>query len=332
MNDIDFVLLWVDGSDPEWLNEKNFYSPVIIDDSNSNNRFKDLGLLKYWFRAVEAYTPWVRKIHFVTWGHLPNFLNTDHPQLHIVRHEDYMPHEWLPTFSSHALEMNMHRIPDLSEHFVYFNDDTFIMHPVQKDFFFKKGLPCTKAVEVPIGFIGKPEVWSFAAVNDIGIINKHFKKREQEKKFRWKYLNQHYFWFENVRTAMMGFFFPDYYTGFKTFHCPAAFLKSTFIEIWDKETEKLELTSSHKFRNKDDVNQWVAQWWQIASGKFEPIHFETQNFAVSANSILKIQMAIEKTEYDMICISDNENTTETDIGSIIMSFEKKLPHKSAFER
>ena len=63
---IDFVIPWVDGNDPKWKIEKDKYSPTKADESNASNRYRDWGLLPYWFRAVEKYTPWVNKIYFVT--------------------------------------------------------------------------------------------------------------------------------------------------------------------------------------------------------------------------------------------------------------------------
>ena len=94
---IDFVITWVDGSDPAWNKERMQYSESSKED-NGEERYRDWGLLKYWFRGVEQYAPWVRKIHLVTWGHLPKWLDTCSPRLHIVRHEDYIPREYLPTF------------------------------------------------------------------------------------------------------------------------------------------------------------------------------------------------------------------------------------------
>ena len=133
---IDFVILWVDGNDPEWQSEKAKYDSNINDDSNSASRYRDWGLLPYWFRGVEKFTPWVNKIHFVTWGHIPEFLKINNPKLNIVKHTDFIPAEYLPTFSSHAIELNIHRIPGLSEKFVYFNDDTFIIRNMDKKAFF----------------------------------------------------------------------------------------------------------------------------------------------------------------------------------------------------
>ena len=82
MDKIDFVVTWVDGSDPIWQKVKNQYSAEGAD--TRVTRYRDWDQLKYWFRAVEKYAPWVNKVHFVTFGHLPQWLNTDNPKLNIV--------------------------------------------------------------------------------------------------------------------------------------------------------------------------------------------------------------------------------------------------------
>ena len=332
--DIDIVVLWVDGNDPAWQAEKAKYSPKKIDDSNSVSRFRDWGLMPYWFRAIEQFAPWVRTIHFVTWGHLPSFLNTEHPKLHIVRHQDYIPAEWLPTFSSHTLEMNVHRIPGLSEHFIYFNDDTFLMRPLKETDFFRDDLPCAQATEIPLGFIGRPEVWAFAAANDLGIINQHFKKRTLSRTVKRKLVDRRYHWYDNLRTCSLRFLFPDYFTGFKNFHCPAAFLKRTFETLWQEESELLSTTSSHKFRSKDDVNQWLAQWWQIASGSFAPARLSAANVAITDENIDRILAMISSQQYDMLCLADPEASVafETMSTAIQQAFAELLPKKSTFER
>ena len=58
--EIDFVIIWVDGSDPEWLAEKAKYAPPADTDSRPE-RYRDWGLLPYWFRGVEKFAPWVER-------------------------------------------------------------------------------------------------------------------------------------------------------------------------------------------------------------------------------------------------------------------------------
>ncbi|MBO6061703.1 MAG: Stealth CR1 domain-containing protein, partial [Clostridia bacterium] len=187
--DIDFVVLWVDGNDPEWLAEKRKYQSEVVDDSNAPNRFRDWGLMPYWFRAIEKFTPWVRKIHFVTCGHIPPWLNTEHPKLNHVKHSDYIPSEYLPTFSANTIEMNIHRIPDLAEHFVFFNDDTLITRKMEEKAFFNAGLPCCCGIEVPAQFRGSLGIWQHLIANDLRVVNNHFNKRDQLLIYRRKYVN-----------------------------------------------------------------------------------------------------------------------------------------------
>lgn len=104
--DIDFVIPWVDGSDQEWIELFNKYAPSgkkkNID--FSAERYRDYGLLKYWFRGVEKFAPYVRKVHFITNGQKPDWLNTDCPKLNWVKHSDYIPQDCLPVFSSHPID------------------------------------------------------------------------------------------------------------------------------------------------------------------------------------------------------------------------------------
>lgn len=331
--DIDFVILWVDGNDLAWQAEKSKYQPQKESENNSVNRYRDWGLLPYWFRAVEKFAPWVRKIHFVTWGHLPDFLNLNVPKLHIVRHDEFIPEEYLPTFSSHVIEMNIHRIPDLAEHFVYFNDDTFLLRSFQPEDFFRDGLPCTYGGEVPIELVGNIGTWLHAAVNDLGIVNAHFPKRESVAKYGKKYRDKRYRWKDNLRTLILEKFYPDYFTGFKNLHAPAAYLKESFWKIWEAEPEKLASTCQDRFRTSDNVNQWVVLWWQIASGQFSPAIIDNLVASINENTIDELCLAIEKQSHDYICLNDPDESIgfEQLAGRLASSFSKILPEKSSYE-
>ena len=110
MNEIDFVILWVDGNDPAWREEFVRTRQAENDDA-SEIRYRDWRNLHYWFRSAERFAPWVRKVHFITWGHLPAWLRRDHPKLHIVNHRDFIPAEYLPhiQFEHHRTEYPPHR-------------------------------------------------------------------------------------------------------------------------------------------------------------------------------------------------------------------------------
>jgi len=99
------------------------------------NRYRNRNELQYSMRSLEQYMPWVRNIYLVTDGQVPDWLNTDHPKVTLVSHNDLIGDKYLPTFNSICLESHLHRIPNLSEYFIYFNDDLFINRPVSKETF-----------------------------------------------------------------------------------------------------------------------------------------------------------------------------------------------------
>lgn len=330
---IDIVILWVDGSDPVWLEEKRKYTPPSAKDSNSVNRYRDWGLLPYWFRAIDTFMPWVRKVHLVTWGHVPAFLNLDAPKLNVVKHTDFIPAEYLPTFSSHAIEMNIHRIPDLSEHFIYFNDDMFLLRPMEPEWFFRNGLPCTYGREVPWTFTGEVGIWAHAAANDLGVINAHFPKKDAIRHHGSKFYSKCYGWKNNLRTFMLNTLFPDHFTGFQNLHAPAAYRKQTFEEVWAAEPELLDSTCRDKFRQASNVNQWVCLWWQVASGNFEPSIVDNVVDSVTADNLEKMCSIIEGQAHDFVCINDPESNVDFEALSARLkeAFETILPQKSSFE-
>ncbi len=325
-NKIDFVICWVDSKDEEWQKEKAEFSPDIMTD-NRDIRYRDFDNLQYWFRGVEKHAPWVNKIHFITWGHLPSWLNTNHPKLNIVKHEDYIPKEYLPTYSARPIEVNLHRIEELSEQFVYFNDDMFIVKPVKSTDFFLEGYPRDiAAIDIAIK---ADEIHGSAAQNSIYIINKYFDKKKSIRKNFSKWYNPIYGKYL-IKTLLLSPW--NYFTGFHVSHLPNAFLKSTFIEVWEKESDRLIFTSSNKFRNKSDLTQYIFKFWQLASGNFKPGKAMGKNFNLGKN-LESAVTAIEKQNYKLICLNDSDliNDFEKTKEKINQSFNKIFPDKSKFE-
>ena len=219
---IDFVVLWVDGNDPKWQEEKNSYKQEKNEHINGAIRFRDWEQLKYWFRGVEKFAPWVHKIYFVTWGHLPEFLDVKNEKLVIVNHKDYIDKKFLPTFNSNVLDLNLKNIKELSEKFVYFNDDMFLINNVTEEDFFDGEMPKDEYTESPI--LSEQEEFPHNLLNNMYIINKHYKKsfsKNLGKKYNFKYGLKN-----NLKTLFCSFY--DTYVGFYNPHIPQAFIKSDF--------------------------------------------------------------------------------------------------------
>lgn len=335
MQKIDFVIMWVDGNDPEWQQEKNKFD-VKNNADGTIYRYRDWDLLKYWFRGVEKFAPWVNKIHFVTWGHLPEFLNVNNSKLNIVNHKDYIPKEYLPTFSANTIELNLHRIKDLADNFVLFNDDLFLINNVSENDFFKNGKPMD-TVALNVHCPKKSLISQYFCINDVNIINEHFDFKKSIKENWSKWFN-----LKNGKPMLRTFalYSCPRFPGFWQHHLTNSYNKKTLEEVWEKEFEILNNTCLHKFRETTDVNQWVFKEWQIASGNFEnrSIKFG-KTFYIDRDGIsnLKNEMLnyIVKQKGKMIAINDGPMSDEEFknlVNELKNNFEKILPEKCSFEK
>ncbi|MDE7269040.1 MAG: Stealth CR1 domain-containing protein [Acetatifactor sp.] len=331
MEQIDFVVTWVDGADEAWRQEKAKYSQAAGDDDR-RERYRDWELLRYWFRGVEQYAPWVRKIYFVTWGHLPKWLDTQNPRLEIVRHEDYIPEEYLPTFNSNVLEIYLHKIKGLSEHFVYFNDDMFLLDRVKPEDFFRDGKPCDMlALQAVVANPSNP-VMSYLYLNNSLVLARHFDKRQNMKSQPGSYFRIGYpptrFWYNVLERA-----FP-LYTGFYTVHGPSPFCKRTFQEVWEKEGDVLRDMSGNRFRSRSDVTQYLFREWQKLSGDFQPRNIQRDfgYFEIGEDN-RKLLKAIEGQKRRIVCINDTwqEGDFQRVKTQLRGAFERLFPMPSGFE-
>ena len=145
MKKIDLVYLWVDGADRKWRAKKNSALRAakrpVTKFAACDARWDDNDELKYSLRSAEKFAPWINRIYIVTDGQRPKWL-ADSPRVTIVDHRDIVPKKYLPTFNSSMLELFLQNIPNLSEHFLFSNDDFFFGATAKPDFFFdKKGNP-----------------------------------------------------------------------------------------------------------------------------------------------------------------------------------------------
>lgn len=333
MQEIDFVVTWVDGGDPAWRREKGKYTPGTSDDGREE-RYRDFGLFRYWFRGVERFAPWVRKVHLVTWGHVPEWLNTDCPKLNVVRHDDFIPKEFLPTFNSNVIEIYMHRIEGLAEQFVYFNDDIYLTRPIKPEFFFREDLPCDMLALQPVVANRDNPVMSHLFLNNALVLSKYFDKRENVRSQPGNYFHIGYpplYFFYNLLELS----FPRF-TGFYTVHGPMPFLKSTFSELWEKEEEALRNMSHNRFRSRDDLTPYLFREYQKLSGRFRAknIQKDFKIFPVFGRTD-KLLHAIRKQKKKIICINDisiPEDRADEAGKAICEAFRQILPSPSGFEK
>ena len=332
---IDIIVPWVDGTDLKWQKEKSEYMEKRLVDSKANSaiRYQDWNNLQYWFRAVEKFMPWIHRIFFVTWGHVPEFLDTSNPKLRIVKHQEYIPDKYLPTFNSNTIEMNYHRIKDLSENFVLFNDDVIPLKPVGETYYFKNNRVCEQAVESPIMpvDIGDISHWScIMKSNNILFINRHFNKRDVQKKNFWKWFYPGY---GELLKRNIGLHYWYNFAGFHDPHMAVALKKSTLAHLWEVEPDTLDAASRNRFRGQSDVNQFLIRYWQLCTGEFLPRKTLGKSVLITKNNYREIAENIRRQKWQMVSLNEDCSPEEFEIikKEINGALEQLLPDKSTFE-
>lgn len=319
MTKIDFVVPWVDDSDPVWRAKKESLFP-----QKSSARHKDYGTFKYWFRMVEENAPWVNKIYIVTDGQKPEWLNVDNPKIELVYHEDFIPKEYLPTFNSGVIIMNTHRIKGLSENYVLFNDDTFLVNRIEPTDYFVNGKPKLYGIYSPIV---PDEMFKKTLFNNMLIINKHFPDKAL-KRYPFKFFNFAY-GVQNIRNLLTIFWKKP---GYINMHLPSPLTKSTLEHLWKIENEFLDRASQNKVRHYDtESNEYLVNYWNIETGNFEPARVDFgKNILI--NDLSKLEKMMKNRRNKIICVNDIEGTNDEQYELLENILSKHFPKKSSFEK
>jgi len=139
---VDAVYLWVDDSDPAWRARRDAARARLgLAEAPGAHHFRDRGELRASMRSLEMYAPWIRRIYLVTDDQRPHWLDTEHGRVRVVDHtEIFADPAVLPTFNSHAIGSQVHRIPDLADRYLLMNDDVMFAAPASPyDFFTPTG-------------------------------------------------------------------------------------------------------------------------------------------------------------------------------------------------
>lgn len=325
---IDFVILWVDPTDPAWQEEYNKYA---TNTKYAPERFRDWDTLRYLFRGIDKFTPWVNQVVLITCGQTPKWLDVNHPKLRLINHKDYIPTEYLPVFNACAIEFFLHKIPGLSEHFVFLNDDMLFMRPLSPNRFFRNGLPCDMPIES--AYKGVNDGFSRVLFNDIAYLNDHYSKREVTKKLFWKWYSLKYT--NNLLHNIYFAAFP-YFTSFKAFHQAQPYLKSSFEKAVNEFGISMEKRTMTRFRSDNNTNQYVVRYWQLVNGLFSPFNIDKDSrfLTLYDDNIDDICKIVKKNKYSMLCINDSDKISDFERckNLLIAAMNNILPEKSLFER
>src|SRR5690625_1023706 len=244
---VDAVYLWVDDSDPRWRSRR---AEVLrdhgVDDLENHAdetvaayRFRDRGELRASLRSLEAYAPWIRQIYLITDQQIPEWLNPGHGRVRVVDHREIFADPGaLPSYNSHAIESQIHRIPGLAEHYLLMNDDVMFNRPVTPYNFFTP----TGALRITFSRARRPDIsrerqtpLEQARQNSAELLARDFGRRA---------------------SMLFG-------------HVPFPQRKDIALEIEDRYREEIRTTLRNPFRATNDVvvNSWLHLYTALLTGR-----------------------------------------------------------------
>lgn len=303
---IDLVYLWVDGSDEKWAEKKanalaKLNGTTVSQEAIDDCRFVQNDELKYSLRSVEKYAPWINHIYIVTDNQVPKWLNLNNKKVSIVDHKDIMPKEALPCFNSTVIEHCVVNIPELSENFLYANDDMFFWNDITPDFFF----------------------------NEKGQNIFRFSTPIRSKKYNGYYGSRIFY---SYQLAMEKFghcvkYFPH--------HSIDPYNKSDLLEYQRYFSQEFARTMHSHFREKTDIHRSFYAYFMIEEGKAVPVINKHSWFWRSEDGYISLKIKhlkkVLKQKYPILCINDGRKTTDADRRFMKEILEKKFGEKSSFE-
>lgn len=240
---IDAVYTWVDGADPAWRARKSSHQdqgPGSSSLAAGDLRYLSRDELRYSLRSLDLHAPWIRNVYIVTDDQRPSWLS-ERPRVTVVDHRDLFPDpEVLPVFNSHAIETVVHRIPGLAEHFLYLNDDGFLLREQRPEQYFT---PTGAARMFP----------SPTMINDLGEAAEPHERAG-----------------ENNRALIREQFGVTITQGM--LHVPHPHLRSVLSSIEERFPEAMARTRAARFRSPTDVSMLssLGQYVGYLDGRYVP--------------------------------------------------------------
>lgn len=316
---IDAVITWVDSSDDVWRNKINQYfkKKKGWNSKKESLRYNSINEIEIAITSILKFATYIKNIYVVTDNQIPNnfFKLKDSASdkgvnLELIDHKVLFRgyEEYLPVFNSQTIETVLHRIPNLAEHFVYFNDDFFLINQTRPNDFFKNGYPVLRGEWEEFD----EKTWYKR------ILNSHKKKRV----FSYRYVKED-------TAKLLGF--TNYYN---INHTPYPLRKTTIQKFFEQNPNLLENNIRFRFRHKDQfLLQVLANHLEIKKGTCNLTKnlslFYTHKYSWS--KILKKIYRAKKNKSLFLCLQSLETASKPKLRFLLRWIDEKLDSNFANE-
>ena len=290
---MDAVITFVDGNRPQWRKQ---YAKAV-GGVPSFTRFRDWGTLRYLFRGLARNAPFIRNVYLAVSDEdqVPGWVNRK--TVRVVTHPDFIPEKFLPTFSSNVIEMLLHNIPGLSEEFLYFNDDVFLLSPCSPEDFFVDGKPRLS----PRIRTGRTTMF-------------------------------HEMIYNSTQTARAILGLPKTEEFISQRHTVAPMTRRSFEYAYEIAGRQI-FASFTRTRQARNFNDYLFMDLNYFAGKYHPALIDFKYFGLDAQNADAICDHIESSPVKTLCINDGcaPEDFEAVKARILAAFASRFPNKSKYE-
>ena len=274
---VDLIIPYVTNNDSLWRSQYLRYMPYQYDKEKSGvSRFRDFDTFELLLRLIDKYTPWFRNIYVVVQmpSQVPDCVSK-YENVKIIYHNEIIPEEYLPTYNSGTIELFVWKIPGLSEHYIYANDDIYPIAELTKDDFFDEE--------------GNPKMKIYC---------KEFK------------MNEYRMMLKKVEKLCNPSYREDNWI-YRDGHSWNAMRKSTWEMLFEKFHNEI-YGSLSRFREPKNLTQQLYTYWVYFNEKYSEREFETKYFQLAMNGKHILPHLVCDGKVKIICIND-KYCTDVDV-------------------
>ena len=269
-------LTWVNKDDLTW---KNLWNESFPEQKLDSDRFSNNDELKYSLRSINQYMPWVRNIFILSNCSMPEWLQ-ENEKIKWIDHKNLISDEFLPTFNSHAIETNLHKISDISEIFIYFNDDVFLGNPIDKATFVNNF---------------RQTASFFEDYNMVDLLDVEEKDHDYIKASK------------NSQKSLRKIY-PNYTASKLHKHVPTVLNKTILKSIEKEFKNEILMTRKNKLRHNSDINLTSFLYHHYCVCSSQNFNARCENIIVRPNNIDKIKK-LNYLPYKFLCFNDGGGTS-----------------------